>query len=949
MWFATQDGLNRFDGNTFTNFTSGNATSKNAIIGSDVYDIALEENGIFLWCLTAYGGLSRLDTRTNSVVATFPLYKHPVTGARLWFKSMSLRKHSIYIGTDEGFALKFYIPTSKVTVFNTSKKADSLCHIDKIYADNIGKVWLMASGKGVLITDSVFNPIKYFSSLGLGFNDNNFQFKDFGILRNCLLIASTYGLIALDLASQSLIRDKLSAFGIPEYISGSVSHSLSTSGQDILICGSHGGLYAIDKISKKLNRIVFSRNYEDRNWLTITNSIYQSGPTIWIGSQYGVGWIRNRNTPFTGYFNSLNGNNIRIEHSTTLSNPHDTTLVVCAVDNLYFCNYTAGTINKYSIPDNYYHAFKAPGGYIIGSGESKGFQLSNKSGASKPVTSVFPELKCIQHDLLISSAQLGDSILFLASERQKGIYCWNYRKRTVTILNTNSRPAFLRSNLINRLYLDVNKRLWIIGDNEVAIFIPATNQIKHLALINPVNNSPLSINMDVCEADGRFWMATYGVGIVELNEKNSVKKIYSTKEGINNLGLYKIFKLNDSMLVSSSNNGLFVLNVRSGKVTNYTEEDGLHSNNFEETSGCESGKYIFLGGIRGFTRIEKAKFSIDTTFASLYFSSIQLFSPKGEKDITDINIREISIPNNTSRALINFSCLNYKIPEKINYQYRLKEVSDEWSSLGKERFVSLIGIPPGNYTLQIRASNEAGDFGKPITITLIYLPKWYQTWWFKVSLALVAIGIGYAIYRMRINQIMKQHKIRKDVASDLHDDIGSSLNSVKVFAHLAMADPSKKEYIQNVEENLEQATIGLRDMIWILDDKLDTVNDLCNRISQLCAKPAEAIGISVNFTIEDGLQHRKLSKPLKRNLFLIAKEAINNSVKYADCRNIWLSFRQRNKKLIMVVRDDGNGFDTAAAPGGYGLSNMQSRAEQIRFSCNICSSTAGTEITVAEL
>ena len=92
-------------------------------------------------------------------------------------------------------------------------------------------------------------------------------------------------------------------------------------------------------------------------------------------------------------------------------------------------------------------------------------------------------------------------------------------------------------------------------------------------------------------------------------------------------------------------------------------------------------------------------------------------------------------------------------------------------------------------------------------------------------------------------QIKKQQQIRKDIASDLHDDIGSTLNTLKIFAHLAKKEPDKEEHLDQVEHSLTQASLGLRDMIWVLDDTKDSVYELMERIKKYALPVCQVNGI----------------------------------------------------------------------------------------------------------
>src|SRR4029079_3568908 len=125
-------------------------------------------------------------------------------------------------------------------------------------------------------------------------------------------------------------------------------------------------------------------------------------------------------------------------------------------------------------------------------------------------------------------------------------------------------------------------------------------------------------------------------------------------------------------------------------------------------------------------------------------------------------------------------------------------------------------------------------------LTLIFLPKWYQTAWFKASIILFVSGLFYGFYRLRLSQIKKQQQIRHEIASDLHDDLGATLNSVRLFTKLAETSPKKEEYIQQIRDSISTAYLGLRDMIWVLDDTGDTVEDLLKRIKQFAQPIANA-------------------------------------------------------------------------------------------------------------
>ena len=949
MWFATQDGLNRFDGVKITQYNAIVTDAKHAILGSDVFDIGIDTDNKYLWCLAAYEGLSKIDIQTGIVVAKYPIKIQEFSGTKFWFKCMNITRQSILIGTNEGVVIKFNLKTEKPELFYTIKPSnDTHYPVDKIYHDSNNNVWLLVSNYGIVKTNENNNAQStYLTSKDLHIKSNTpLQFLGFAILDDVMVICTSEGIRQINLDNMTVLNKKAGVINIPEWFNNKAIYAIAETENSVLLSCSEG-FFLIENKTGAYSQIIFSKFYDDKNWVKITNCVFKSGESIWIGSQFGVGWVKNIKTPYMGFFNSMDGSGIKISHSITLCKATDSSLIVCADDGLYVANYFTGVIIKIKTSDTYFHAFKGPHNNIIASGLNTGLKIVVNNFSIIPADKIFPELAFLKNDVLISSQCLDNSIYFLASQNQKGLYIWDINSKKIIKLNTESKPVRLKSNVINRLFLDSKKRLWILCDNVVSIYDYKKGTLENLDLINPFNKEPLSINMDICEINGEFWIASYGTGIVQLNRNQKIKRIFSVNEGLNNLGLYKIHKLNDSMLISSSNNGIYALNITSGKGINYFEEDGLQSNNFEETSGCEDDQYIFLGGINGFTKIDKKLLSRDKKFYELFFSSIQINHGYKITDTLNLLLHKIEVPSNSTQVVVNFSYLDYfRINTKL-FRYRLLELNEKWNELARSRSVTLMGTPPGKYTLQVQAANEDGIWSEPKELILVYLPKWYQTWWFKLLVFLSTVGIIYAFYRYRIRQIKKQHEIRKNIATDLHDDLGSTLNSVKVFTNLAISGVKQEESLQQVKDNLTEATMSLRDMIWVLDDSLDTVDELITRLKQFAIPVATASNIETIIKADSEVNSRQLTKEEKRNLFLICKEAINNSIKYSGANKIDVAIIASGKKIQIVVADNGKGFNVDEVKKGYGLKNMQYRAGQIKYKVVLTSSPGnGTQIII---
>jgi signal transduction histidine kinase len=202
----------------------------------------------------------------------------------------------------------------------------------------------------------------------------------------------------------------------------------------------------------------------------------------------------------------------------------------------------------------------------------------------------------------------------------------------------------------------------------------------------------------------------------------------------------------------------------------------------------------------------------------------------------------------------------------------------------------------------------------------------------------------YALYRYRVRQILKVERIRQKLSSDLHDDIGSTLNSVNLFTKMAMMKENKDEYLPRIKEGVQSAITGVRDIIWILDKEPETIESIFGRISSFSLPLAKAAGCAINTHIHEALAQYTLAAEEKRNVYLVIKEAINNCIKYAGCSNIALSADKQAGQLVITISDDGKGFDSSGevkvseGGGGNGLKNMQLRCAEIKWKLLIQSS-----------
>jgi two-component sensor histidine kinase len=421
-----------------------------------------------------------------------------------------------------------------------------------------------------------------------------------------------------------------------------------------------------------------------------------------------------------------------------------------------------------------------------------------------------------------------------------------------------------------------------------------------------------------------------------------------------NSGVYKLFPVQDSLLYVTSNNGLCKINVLRNSVSNYFESDGLQSNAFEEACGMDKNGKIYAGGLRGFSIINTDYLSRNNRPPNVYINNVLIQTSNGSADTSNLFMESVVLPSNTLGANIYFCGINYSSPEKTVYAYRIKEQNESWVSLGTDNHIVVSGFPPGTYTLQVRAANEDGLWSGPVELMISFLPKWYQSGWFKVMVFIFLAGILYALYRYRIGQLRKTLMMRTKISQDLHDEVGSTLSGIGLMSELAKHQLKSENIseaqnaIDKVIVNVDEVLTMMSDIVWAINPKNDTFEKMITRLKSYAQNTTASHNILLHFEAEANVQQYNLTMQQRKNIYLICKESINNAVRYSECRNLYFILRRDRSQFYICVRDDGKGFDVEQASEGNGLHNMQARAEEVRAVLKIDSQKEmGTVITVS--
>jgi two-component system sensor histidine kinase UhpB len=193
------------------------------------------------------------------------------------------------------------------------------------------------------------------------------------------------------------------------------------------------------------------------------------------------------------------------------------------------------------------------------------------------------------------------------------------------------------------------------------------------------------------------------------------------------------------------------------------------------------------------------------------------------------------------------------------------------------------------------------------------------------------IGIFYLVYKtFRTRQQLQLHALRNKIASDLHDDVGSTLSSISIFSEIAKQQSKEvMPMLEQISESSRTMLDAMSDIIWTINSDNDVFENIVLRMKNFAFELLGAKKMDFTFNADDNVSKIKLSMIVRKNIYLIFKEATNNMAKYADSKTALFSVSMERESLTMIIRDNGIGFDVNTESLGNGLKNMKKRALEI--------------------
>lgn len=489
----------------------------------------------------------------------------------------------------------------------------------------------------------------------------------------------------------------------------------------------------------------------------------------------------------------------------------------------------------------------------------------------------------------------------------------------------------LISNQVRALHWGENNWIWVGTQQGLTILNRDFEVVRNITVEDGLVSNGI---LDITEDDvGTIWLAQYG-GYSSVTPSRI--QAYPLQEQGEPLVCYAI-EWRQGELWLGTNKGVQAVDPTQTELRYryFTNRMGLVGNEVNRGAMHFDGAgNLWVGTVSGLARIEQPQ-QMRLSSSPVYIQSVMVFDSEfARPSSVDLNFDQ-------NYVTINFQALDFSDPSLLSYRYRLRPIEEEWQYTSQPQ-VKYSALDNNSYRFEVQALNTDGVWSTTSAgVSINISAPFYMQIWFLVLVFIILSGLLYLIYNyIRVGRLIDLERMRVRIASDLHDDVGSSLTEIALQSDYVQAiseDEETKEISSQLGEMSRDVVNTMDDIVWSIDARNDTVGDMCDRMQDYGNRLAGRSDMDLSFDFEGVNDDQEMSVEKRQHLYLIFKEIINNAVKYSKASNIEVRLKPQGKTYSLQVHDNGIGLDGSVKKTGHGFRNMKMRAEEIGATLNISS------------
>ena len=812
VWAGTEDGLNRYDGTSFTVYRHNN--SSKSIYGNNITALKELSNGDILLAFKS-GHISRYVREKDSFIDINEsvFIGHMIndffidSSERMWIAT----DDGIYLSDDSGKLFSRF-PTASVVfqIKGDSTYASLDCNISQIVKGRNDSLWI-ASQRGLLHYDNEKKLLYVYNNLSNGDIARENDFISICPLfdGNVLLGTREKGLFLYDPAKNQFTPYNVSFADKSLTVGNTITAIVQDYNGYIWIGSDDAGLSIVHLFTKEAQKYVSDGSKSSLSNDRIKNIILSKGGRVFVGTHSGgINIYASARISFPHVNKANYGLSSNVIYGFAGTDNPDV-FWIATENGLDLWNRAANSFKHYN------HDPENP--YTINSRNCTGL-YRDKSGRLWVFTNRGISYYDATRDRFIryqvpqinDLAELSSSDVRNVFEDSRGNFWFGTTKglmlyipeRALYLIYKNNEKisTTIISNNIRQIYEDSTGYIWVATDGGFSRFSYDTGNFMNFKNFDSEKGLPGSVVNAFFEDKDNMWLGFLNGGISSFNKKTAEIKNYSFDYDPREINVYSMLEDTSGLLWMATNKGIVVFDRSIDKMSMHFDiKDGIQSNEFNYRASFKtpSGE-LFFGGINGFNYFNPRNIKQVPVVAPLVCTGIELnYEPlkNFNKYVTANNVLEIDYRQN--HLIVQFSILDYQPEGGHLYMHRLEGHSDDWV-VSKNNSVSYERLAPGEYTLYIKGAGADGVWNEnPLVLHIkVNAPPW-RSWW---AIVIYTILIGYAIRRIVTKQQRKRQEV-EDRNKLLNEMIEEKTRELQISIQL-LDDKNKKLYYLTMHDEL---------------------------------------------------------------------------------------------------------------------------------------------------
>ncbi|HYF70672.1 MAG TPA: two-component regulator propeller domain-containing protein [Ohtaekwangia sp.] len=833
MWFATQNGLNKYDGATFTVFQH-NADDTTTISSNDVY-AAFEDRDLNLWFGTR-SGLSRFNRDTN----TFSNFDYQQGGQYtmrpVWCILGSKSEDELWIGASGGL-FSFHTRTGS---FNHYKVNDSIQNANSIRAiceDQKGKLWIAPT----------VGPL-------MQFDRNTKSFLPIRVKGNATHALENITCLALDHTGDVWIGNEhgvlirydntlqtIEQFHLNEQYP--IRTLMEDQENNLWLGTDKGGTFLFDKKRKEFIPLLDKNEESDKVVLSLYNDLKGD---VWLGTYHGGVYLFDKtDTTFQNFspYQKINGSN---ESNSVLSIMEGEGSLWLGTDGGGLVQKKGKEIRHYkkagdpnSLPDNTIlcQAYDHVKGLMYIGTYANGMSVRDmKTGK---VTTYTRDNGL--NDNSVWAILLDNDVVWIGTNNG-GLNMFDTRRKTFRqFTNTLKDERTISSNTIRCILKDSRNNLWIgavSGLNRMNEDSTFTSFFHHDGENSISDNNILCLYED---AGKNIWMGTLGGGLNKYDHRTNTFTSFQQKDGLAGTIVYGVLEDDLGHIWMSTNKGISRLDPLKKEIRNFDTHSGLPSSQFNIGAAfkSKSGK-MFFGNVAGVCsffphHIQQNLYRppIVITDFSIFNKSVSITQDSPlQKSITETS--EIKLDHTQNVFSFKFAALNFTHSEMNSFAYKLEPFDKDWNYVGQKNEATYTNLDPGTYQFKVKGSNNDGIWNENYaSVQIIITPPFWKTFWFQLTAMLIIVSGIYGTYLLKIRSIKRQKSMLTSLVNErtLEIEEKNKLLLETQIKNAQLANQKLKDEITSKSKELTNYTL-------LIIQKNKLLGDLKTKLKEVIRHPA---------------------------------------------------------------------------------------------------------------